>query len=80
VLNGRWCDIPVLKAHVPPEDKSIDSRKICVKKQSKYHLPKLQMKIISADFSAKVEKEDIFKPTIGNESLREHSTIMMLEQ
>jgi len=51
-----------------------------VKKQSKYHLPKLQMKIISSDFNAKVGKEDIFKPTSGNKSLHEHSMIMMLEQ
>jgi len=60
VLNGRWCDITVLNAHAPPEDKSNDSRTIFMKKQSKYHLPNLQKKIISADFNAKVGKEDIF--------------------
>jgi hypothetical protein len=31
------------------------------------------MKILLGDFSAKVGREDIFKPTIGNESLREIS-------
>jgi hypothetical protein len=31
--------------------------------------PKYNMKILLGDFSAKVGKEDIFKPTVGNESL-----------
>jgi exonuclease III len=35
--------------------------------------PKYHMKIILGDFNAKARKEDIFKPTIGNESLHEIS-------
>jgi hypothetical protein len=31
------------------------------------------MKILLGDFNAKVGKEDIFKPTTGNESLQEIS-------
>jgi hypothetical protein len=31
------------------------------------------MKILLGDFNAKVDKEDIFKPTIGNGSLQEIS-------
>jgi hypothetical protein len=31
------------------------------------------MKILLADFNAKVRREDIFKPTTGNESLHESS-------
>jgi hypothetical protein len=30
------------------------------------------MKILLGDFNAKVGKEDIFKPTIGNESTRNY--------
>jgi hypothetical protein len=35
--------------------------------------PKYQMKILLGDFNAKVGREDIFKPTIGNKSLHEIS-------
>jgi hypothetical protein len=38
------------------------------------------MKIISAYSNAKEGKDDIFKPTIGNESLHENRKIMILEQ
>jgi hypothetical protein len=33
--------------------------------------PKYHMHILLGDFNAKVGREDIFKPTIGNESLHE---------
>ena len=32
------------------------------------------MKILSGDFSAKVENKNVFKPTIGNESLHQDSS------
>jgi hypothetical protein len=35
--------------------------------------PMYPMKILLGDFNAKVGREDIFKPTIGNESLHEIS-------
>jgi hypothetical protein len=35
--------------------------------------PKYHMKILLGDFNAKIARENIFKPTIGNESLHEIS-------
>jgi hypothetical protein len=35
--------------------------------------PKYHMKILLGDFNAKVGREDIFKPTIGDDSLHEIS-------
>jgi hypothetical protein len=35
--------------------------------------PKHHMKILLGDFNAKLGREDIFKPTIGNESLHQFS-------
>jgi hypothetical protein len=35
--------------------------------------PKYNMKILLGDFNAKVSREEIFKPTIRNESLHEIS-------
>jgi exonuclease III len=71
ILRGRWCDIIVLNVHAPTEDKTDDIKNRFYEeleqvfdKFLKYH-----MEILLGDFSAKVGKEDIFKPTIGTESL-----------
>jgi exonuclease III len=76
-LRGRWCDIIVLNVHAPTEDKTDDVKDSFYEelervfdKFLKYH-----MKILLGDFNAKVGMEDIFKPTIGNESLHEISNV-----
>ena len=38
-----------------------------------YNFPTYHMKIILGDFNAEVGRENIFKPTIGNESLHQGS-------
>jgi hypothetical protein len=38
-----------------------------------YHFPKYHMKILLEVFKANVGRENIFKPTIGNESLHQDS-------
>jgi len=37
------------------------------------------MKILVGDFNAKVERDNIFKLTVGNESLHQDSNDMVLE-
>jgi hypothetical protein len=65
--------IIVLKVHAPTEDKTDDVKdsfyeelERIFNKFLKYH-----MKILLGDLNAKVGREDIFKPTIGNERLHE---------
>jgi exonuclease III len=73
--GGRWCDIIVLNVHAPTEDENDDVKdnfydklERVFNKFMKYHL-----KILLGDFNAKVGQNDIFKPTIWNESLHEIS-------
>jgi hypothetical protein len=71
-LRGCWCDI-ILNVYAPTEDKTENMKDSfykelqCVFDQFlKYHV-----KILLGDLNAKVGGEDIFKPTIWNESLHE---------
>ena len=75
VLRGHWYNIIVFIVHAPSEEKSDDSKdSFCEElEQVVYHFPKYLMKILLGEFNAKVGREDIFKPTIGNESLHQHS-------
>jgi hypothetical protein len=75
ILRGRWCDIIVLTVHAPTEDKSDDVKDRLYEqvKQVFDKFPNYHMKILLGDFNAKVCRKDIFKPTIGNESLHEIS-------
>jgi exonuclease III len=80
ILRGRWCHIVVPNVHAPKEDKTD------IVKDSFYEelehvfnkFPKYHMKILLGDFNAKVGRKDIFKPTIGNESLHETTSINIL--
>jgi hypothetical protein len=44
-----------------------------------HHFPMYRMKIVLGDCNAKVGKENIFKPTIGNKSLHQDSNDNVLE-
>jgi len=68
VLRGRWCNITVLNAYAPTEERSDDSRdNVCEElEQVFYHFSKHHMTILLGDFNAKVGRENIFKLKIGN--------------
>jgi hypothetical protein len=74
VLRGRWCNI-FLNVHAPNEEKSGDSKECFYKEIEQVfdHFPKYHMKILLGDCNAKVGRENIFKPTIGNERLHQDS-------
>jgi hypothetical protein len=75
ILRGHWCDIIVLNVYAPTEDKCDDTKDSFYEELegvfdqfTKYHV-----KILLGDFNAKVGRDNISKPTIGNESLHETS-------
>jgi len=75
-LRGRWSNIIVVNVHAPSEEKSDESKDSFYEELEQvffYHFPKYHMKILLGDFNAKVGSENIFKPTIGNESLHQDS-------
>jgi hypothetical protein len=75
MLRGRWCHIIVLNIRAPTEVK-IDYVKDSVYEQRARVFDKYQkhhMKILLGDWNAKVDREDIFKPTNENERVQEIS-------
>jgi exonuclease III len=75
ILIGRWCNIIVLNVNAPCEDKGDDVMDSFYEELGRVfdQFPRYDMKILLGDFNAKVCRENIFKPTIGNESLLEIS-------
>ena len=71
VLKGHWCNTTDFNVHAPNEEKS-DHSKDSFYEQVFDHFPKYHMKSSLADFNAKLERENIFKTTIGNESLHQN--------
>jgi len=57
--------------HAPSEEKSDESKEEL--EQVFDHFPKYHMKMLLGDFNAKVGRENILKPTIGQESLHQDS-------
>jgi hypothetical protein len=70
ILKGHWCNTVVLNVHAPCKDKIDDVKDSFYEELGHVfdQFPRYNMKILLGDFNAKVGREDIFKPTIGNES------------
>ncbi|PNF28102.1 hypothetical protein B7P43_G12260 [Cryptotermes secundus] len=75
ILRARWWDVIVLNVHAPTENKINDMRARFYEEPEHVldKFPKYHMINLLGDFNAKMEWEDIFKPTIGNERLYEIS-------
>jgi hypothetical protein len=75
IQRRRCCDIIVLNVHAPTENKIDDVKGSLYEEAERVidKVPKHHKRILSGDFSAKVGKKDIFKPTTGNERLHEIS-------
>jgi hypothetical protein len=67
--------------HSPCEDKSDGVKdSFCEELGRVFHqFPRCDMNILLGDFNAEVDREQIFKPTIGYESFHEISNDMELE-
>ena len=75
VLRGHLCTSIVLNVHAPSGERSGDSEDSFDEEleQDCDYFPTYHMKIRLGDFNAKVGRENIFKSTIGNESLHQDS-------
>jgi hypothetical protein len=75
ILRGRWCHIIVQSVHATTEDKFDDVKNSFYEElESAFDkFIKKNTEILLDDFNAKVGREGILKPTIGNESLHEIS-------
>jgi hypothetical protein len=75
IQRGRWCDIIRLNVCASTDNKTDDVKDSFYKELERMFdkFPKYHMKILIGDFNAKVDREDIFKLTIENESLHEIS-------
>jgi len=75
VLRGRWLHIIVVNVHALSEEKSEELKDSYYEELEEVfdNFPKYHMKTLLGDFNAKVGREDIFKPIIGQESLHQDS-------
>jgi hypothetical protein len=75
VLRDCWCKYIVLNSQAPSEKKSDDSKGIFYEELDQVfgHFPEYHTKILLEDKNAGVERQIIFKLTIGNESLHQNS-------
>jgi hypothetical protein len=74
-LKGGWCDIIVLNVHTPTEDKDDTKDSFCEELEWAFdQFRTYHMKILLGYFNAKIGRENIFNPIIGNEILHEASS------
>ena len=73
-MRGRWCNVIVLNVRAPSEKKNVVSEVSFYEELEQFPPPKYHMKVVLGDFNAKVGGgENIYKPTVMNESLHQDS-------
>jgi hypothetical protein len=74
-LRDRWFNIIVLNLHATSKEKNGEQKTDIYEEleQVFYHSLKCHTNILLEDFNAKLGRQNIFKPTIGNESLHQES-------
>jgi hypothetical protein len=75
MLRGSWCDIIVLNVHAPIENETDDTYDSFYEELDSVfdQFPKYHTKIFVRDFNEKVGRENVSKPTTGNEILHDFS-------
>ena len=74
VLRGSLHNIIVVNVHAPSEEKVDESKDFYEELEQVFdHFPKYHIKMLLGDFNAKVGRENIFKPTVRQESLHQDS-------
>ena len=71
-LNAKWFSCTLIIVHAPTNEKTEEIKEefYNLLEQNINQIARSDIKIILGDFNAKVDKESKYKPTIGNESLR----------
>jgi hypothetical protein len=75
ILRGHWCNVILLNGHARCEGKGDDVKDSFYEELELVfdQFPRYDMRTLLGEFNAKLGRENIFKPTIGNESLHEIS-------
>ena len=75
VLGRRWRNTIVVNVHAPSEGKSDELKDSFYEELEQVfdHFPKYHIKMLLGVFNAKVGRDNIFKPTFGQESLHQDS-------
>jgi len=70
-LKAKWFSCTLINVHVPTNEKTEETKEESYNllEQTISQIASSDIHIVLGDFNAKVGKENVYKPTIGNESL-----------
>jgi len=70
-LKAKWFSCTLINVHAPTNEKTEETKEkfYNLLEQTISQIASSDIRIVLGDFNAKVGKENVYKPTIGNESL-----------